>query len=256
MSNEFDVESLTPEEREALRWVGSVPVPVASPEARERARAAFLTGSSKTARRPVPLRTLAPLAVAASLLALFWFGSSPSDTWTVLSATDAGLEGGRGLDDGDTFTFGTVVASERGELDVRLGDYLRVLAPVGATVELPPGPGRWFGKSHLLRVSKGEIYATTGGRKLDFELVVESPDTRTRILGTTFAVRCNDLGTCVCLYEGRIETVSSDGVHTVDVPSGRRVQFYQAGIEPSVQELSQEETDLLENLRANGVRGD
>jgi ferric-dicitrate binding protein FerR (iron transport regulator) len=239
-------------EREALRCLETEPVPAPTVDARERARAAFLDGRAQP-RGTRRLRTFVPLAAAAAAVALYWLGSWPTAHWSVATAERAELGDGTPLIEATTFRHAAVRTLIDGELDARLGDFIRVLVGPDAEVELPPAAGRWIGRRRLLRVEAGDIFATTGGRKLPFELVIETAETRTRILGTTFAVRCNELGTCVCLLEGRIEVAAPDGGSRTELLPDGRVQFFEDGRPPMLQPLSPAERRMLEELRSAGL---
>jgi hypothetical protein len=234
---------LTPE----TRLMGRDPRP--SEKARERPRAASFRGR----RGAGAGLSLAAAAAAAAAVVALWIGSLPAESWVVLESVDGELDDGRPLDAGHRFPFGTLVTPGIGSADVQLGESLRIFAPPGARVELPPGPGRWIGRSRALRVEEGQIFATTGARPLGFERVVVSPETRARIDGTTFAVLRNDAGTRVGLWEGQIRAESPDGVHAVDVPAGMRVQFFAGGLEPAMAPLSDEERTRLQALHEAGL---
>jgi ferric-dicitrate binding protein FerR (iron transport regulator) len=241
-------------EGEAARLAGETDVAAPSPAARERARIAFVEGRVASGRRPpLVVRVLFPVAAAAMVLLSLWLGGRPASSWIVLEGVDVRSAEGRSLGRGDRFSSATVLAAGAVGADVQLGTALRVRMPAGARVELPEGPGRWLGRTRRLRVLDGEIFATSGGRPLDFELIVESPETRTRIHGTTFAVRRNGLGTCVCLLEGRIVVESPERAHSVDVPVGMRVQFYAEGQEPMTAPLADDERARLEALGETGL---
>ena len=134
------------------------------------------------------------------------------------------------------------------EHEMRLGDSLVLRVEPGSDVRLPDPPGRWFGRTRELHVATGSVFASTGGRPLGFELVVTTRDAHTRVTGTTFAVRRNDHGTCVCLYEGSVEVEQRAREEVVRVPTGRRVQVYSDGHEPAIEPLDEGEVAVLEGL--------
>jgi ferric-dicitrate binding protein FerR (iron transport regulator) len=159
------------------------------------------------------------LAAAAALAAVGWFGSRPAEPWRFV-----------------------------GEHEMRLGDTLLLSVAPGSEVSLPDPPGRWFGRTCELRVTTGSVFASTGGRPLGFDLVVTTPDACTRIKGTTFAVRRNDRGTCVCLYEGSVEVAQVIRGEVVSVPAGRRLQVYSDGQAPAIEPLDEVESRMLAGL--------
>jgi ferric-dicitrate binding protein FerR (iron transport regulator) len=218
-----------PADEHALLLVGKAPEAAPSPTSRERARAGFLTGdptgdlpvpSPLPVRRPSRSRWIpAALATAASLAVVIWFGSRPAEPWRLV-----------------------------GEHEMRLGDTLVLRVAPGSDVLLPDPPGRWFGRTRELYVSTGSVFASTGGEPLGFNLVVTTDDARTRITGTTFAVRRNGRGTCVCLYEGSVEVEQRVRGESVLVPTGRRVQVYSDGEAPAIEPLDDAEVAELEGL--------
>ena len=242
-----------PDEEAAVRWVGAAPEAAPSPEARERARAAFLSGdASGAAVRLAPILTPRRLpwtrvAVAAAAAAVLVWGLSPADDWTVTAAEGTASLGGRETRPEHRVRAGLAATGADSWLETRLGDRLLLRVAPESRVELPPGPGRWLRGPRTLLVTEGEVYASTGGTALGFPLRIETPEAVTTIVGTTLAVRRNEFGTCVCLLEGRIEL---DGKHgeRVSVPAGRRIQIFSDGAEPRVEELTSEETALLKGL--------
>lgn len=228
------------------RTAAETPVPAHFPGGREGARGA-------DPRRTSLLRTFLPLSAAAAVIFASWLLARPTEMWTVLEVSDASRDDGQPIDEGDRFLFATVVTSAIGSADVQLGRTLRIAASPGTRMDLPPGPGRRLGRTRLLRIEDGEIYVTTAGRPLDFDLVVASPETRTHVRGATFAIRCNELGTCVSVWDGRIETESADEGFAAMVPVGSRVQFFAAGLPPETAPLRDEERERLKALRDGGL---
>jgi ferric-dicitrate binding protein FerR (iron transport regulator) len=249
-----------PDESELLRLVGSTPVAAPSAEARERARAAFVSGAAPVAATPItsaPRRAgwgaYVPLALAASLLALVIWGLQPTDDWTVLdvvAADGASVPGGPSA--GTRFGSGLATTDVEAELDLQLGDRLRIRVAPDSRAILPRGPGRWIGKSRRLIVESGEIFGTTEGRPLGFELVLVTPDAEARILGTTFAVTWNELGPCFCLYDGEIEVTTGDRA-PVRVPKRMRIQCYEDGRPPHVDDLTDQERTKLRMIQEAGI---
>lgn len=210
-------------------------------------------GDARGAAPALSPRTGLPLAAVALAALALWWGARPSDAWIVLESVDAERDDGESLDAGDRFAFATLITPGIGSADVQLGGSLRVLAPPGTRVELPPGPGRWFGRSRVLRVDEGRILVTTGDRPPDFDFVVMSPETRTRAAAATFSVERNSLGTRICLWKGRIETESLDGERVLGVPEGMRIQFFSVDMEPEAGPLTVEEETRLAALHAAGT---
>jgi len=238
------------DEHELVRLAGATPVAPASAAARERARRAFLTGLAPR-RRPDPVAYV-PLAIAAGLLALVMWGMQPEERWTVLAATQPGATiGGAPAAPGAQFVAGVVATDEGAELDVQLGERLRVRLDRASRAELPRGPGRWLAGSRRLAVERGEIFGTTQGEPLGFPLTLVTPEAEARILGTTFAVTRTELGPCFCLYDGELE-VTARG-RSLRVPEGKRVQVYVDGRAPEVVDLTDRETMKLQMIREAGL---
>ena len=252
MSDETQV-PLSPREEEALRMAEGMPVRPASPEAKERARAAFLRGAAVPGREPSTVVSrriprLVPLALAASLMALGFYGLAPTDAWVVLGAADGTAVDGSRVSTGDHFTAGRGETASGGYLDVQLGERLRVVVSEDTRVRLPAGPGRWLGRTRVMDVQQGEILGTTGRRKLGYVLVVHTPEADARILGTTFAVTRNPLGTCVCLLEGSIDVTCNETGQGIRIPAGQKVQIFEDGQSPTLEALSSDDLERLQAL--------
>lgn len=258
MTHEHEKRELTDLEREALQHLPGLTVAAPSAKARERARAAFLYGEAP--RQVVPMaprkmRPLVPLALAAGIaLALVLVGNQSPDRWRVLASTtvesvlvdDTAPEVARAFDAATGKTM-------EGRLDVQLGQRVRVLVEPESEVVFPRGPGRWFGHSRVLRVDEGEICATTEGQGLGFELVVETPEARTWVRGTTFAVTRNEIGTRVCLYEGSVEVAVTGDESRHEVPVMQKLQVYRDGRPPEVLPLTDGERTMLATMRTQGI---
>ena len=260
MSSDRRPVSMNPDEELAQRWVGAAPESAPSAEARKRARSVFLTGNA-TGRivpmtapaSPGRLRLWPWAAVAAAVAGLAFWGAQPSEHWTVTSVNgEASLQGQVALAD-VTARAGTARTSQDSWFETRLGERLLVRVGPRSRVDLPAGPGRWLSGERTLRIHEGEIYASTGHESLGFPLRIETAEATTTIVGTTFAVRRNELGTCVCLLEGRVDLEGGHG-ETASVPTGRRVQIFSDGTEPIVEDLTPEEISLLQGLLESASR--
>ena len=252
--NDAKPKARSPEDDRLTPLIGMAPEVAPSNEARERSRAAFLTGDAKGvapeargARSESTARWSwrgPALALAATVAGLVWYGFQPAHEWRTVGLADAaGTPAERvSTEAGDTFA--------SGELVLALGDELVVKLAPGSQVSLPKSPGRWFGKAREIRVDQGAVFCSSGGEKLDFDLTVATVDASTRITGTTFAVLRNDLGTCVCLYEGSVEVRQFARDEMVKVPAGQRVQVYEDGSFPRVEDLGAMEIDIFETLLA------
>jgi ferric-dicitrate binding protein FerR (iron transport regulator) len=264
---------LTDDEREALSLVGSTPVPAASADARERARVAFLTGRrlgrpeapavafgererESPPRGPAvsPRRAIGGLALAAGVAGLIFLGGLPSESWRFVESegsANARLDG-EAARAGAPFRSGVVEAGPDERLDVELGETIRICLLPGSRARLPSGPGRWFGRTRALSLERGELFASSGDRELGFELAVRTREASVHLVGTTFAVRRNDLGTCICLYRGEVTVLSADGSDPIRLSPDRRVQVYSDGTAPTFHPIDAPARELLTELHAAG----
>ena len=229
--------------RRALSALGRAAAPPAAPaEAELRAREAFFAGATGAAlpgaegrprsaapgRRSWRRRLVAGVAAAAAALAFFSWAAAPRSGWVVvdLHMADEVLVAGRPPVIGAEVEEGAVQTTPCSEVELSLQDRLRLRFLSDARADLPPGPGRWFGRSRTLRVDKGEVYGSTGGAPLDFRLWIETDETRAVLAGTTFAVIRLEDATCLCLYDGRISFLPRGAETAIELPVGQRVFIY------------------------------
>ncbi|GJM44436.1 MAG: hypothetical protein DHS20C21_12780 [Gemmatimonadota bacterium] len=250
---------MNPDETFAERWVGAAPERAPSAEARERARAAFLTGDPagivpSSARGPVRRRRTAWtwIAAAAAAAALTLWGTTPSEQWTITTVQGTAHLDGQVVHVDGRAGSGNARTTSDSWFETSLGERLLVRVAPGSRVDLPAGPGRWFAGQRTLRVEEGEVFASTGNESLGFPLQIETPEATTTIVGTTFAVRRNELGTCVCLLDGQVDLKGAHG-EEVSVPTGRRIQIFSDGAEPMVEDLTAAESAMLLGLRERRV---
>lgn len=129
--------------------------------------------------------------VAAALLsvaAFAWLGAQPELEWVVLDVVGpASLESDAGspLEPGRLLTAGRLATGAEPELEVQLGDRLRFRLLPGTDLELPRAPGRWFDRSRRLPLESGEIYGTSGGGALGFDLAFATDELEMRLAGTS-----------------------------------------------------------------------
>jgi len=241
-----------------------LPRATASAEARERARLAFMAGAvpsiGDVSDRAKPRSTRgrwATLLVAAALgvLALAMFGRQPQGTWVVLDAVEAGgiTVDGRPVAVGESFGEGDIVVAAGSELELQLGQSLRVRLLEGTRLDLPSGPGRWFGRGRTLQLDSGEIYGTSGGQKLGFDLAFVTDELSARMTGTTFAVFRTPEASCVCLWSGGIDVTSAESGDVVTLNPRRRVWIYRDGRAHEVMPLSDMETMKLQMIDEAGL---
>ena len=243
-----------------------LPRAAASFEARQRARTAFMAGAvqadatqadapPKRAEKRRSRWAAMLMAAALGVLAVALYGWQSADQWVVLDAVEAGgiTVEGRSVAVGESFGSGSVVVAAGSELELQLGHHLRVRLLAGTQLELPSGPGRWFGIDRTLKLDSGEIYGTSGGQKLDYDLAFVTDELSARMTGTTFAVFRTDEASCVCLWVGGIDVTSSAGGEVVTLEPRSRVWIYRDGRAPEVLPLSDMETMKLQMTDEAGL---
>lgn len=227
---------LTPEEERARNMVSELPQPVADADFRVRLKDEFVSGTI-TETKPKIVRLpwygrpmtwgLGIAAAAVLLIALATVNSGPA--WEVQGtlpqalvingeetqmnddAVAAMLKPGTNIGVDDTVM---VTMVNPGNLTVQL-------TPRSA-VMLPKAPGRWFGRTVRAEVPRGEVRFTTGEDFAGGMLLVETPEAKVEILGTTVAVIREDFGTCVCVLEGTVRMGRRDGGPMEVIQAGRR----------------------------------
>lgn len=248
-------------EDRALSALSRLPRAQASDDARERARQAFMTGSVAVKQRPASQRSsrrMMAMLMAAVLgvAAIFWIGVQPDQEWVVLDVVNpAGVSaGGQVIAVGTRLSAGELSTGPESEIEVQLGSSLRFRLLAGTTLSLPNAPGRWFNRSRQMPLTSGEIYGTSGGQKLGFDLVFGTAELEARLTGTTFAVFRTDSTSCVCLWAGSIEVTPLVGpAELVNLAEKTRVWIYKDGREPAILPLSGMETMKLQMTEDNGI---
>jgi len=238
-------ESFTPAEQAALKALMAAPMPVASPQARHRAHLAFTRGDEEGAARLASeaiksprrflLAVFAPFASAAVILiAILIYGVQPEYQWRIATLSNpAGIElNVETLEVGAKIESGLVANAVGSEIGIQLGDQLRFNLMPGSKITLPKPPGRWFNKKRVIQLAEGEIYGTTGGNPLAFNLSVKTEEATARILGTTFAVFRFDFGTCVCLWTGGVEVTPVDADEATRMLEEMKFIVYNDGRDP------------------------
>ncbi len=269
----------TPDEQQALDALRSLPRPAGRDAARARAREAFLAAAApvqasaehggghggehggehpdlrgRTARRGgnwwVPLAAAAVIAMA--LFGIWQTATGPSMIWRVTDVVAA--DGVTGLPgQGDMVDGRVLVTGPESELELQLGDELRFRMIPGTEIELPAPPRRWHPGPMQLVVRRGEIYGTTAGGGLTAPLHVRGQQAEARILGTTFAVFEDSLGTCVCLWEGDVTLHSLLAEETWELQEGTKFYVYEDGSVSGPLPLDQMETMKLQMTAEQGL---
>ena len=203
---------------------------------------------------------LAPLAVAALIVVVVVVDRGPG--WSVLATTGEGvavLDGSsvplahreglaRRLRPGARLT-----VPPGGEIELASAAGLVVQVTAGTEFTLPATPGRWFHRRIEGAVRRGEIRVTTGSAFRGSRLRVVTPEVAVEVAGTTLAVICEPVGTCVCVYDGEVR-VGAHGQELEGVPTGRRRFVFNDGRPPETADIRPIENQKLEMLRA-GRRG-
>lgn len=251
---------LSADERALIDRLCADPPETPSAAARERAQLAFVHGEGEPLRlhpRLTAYQRWGGILAAAAILLLvvLQYGQQPVDRWRVTDVTDAagveGIEGGATL--GATFTRGTVRTDANTELEVQLGQDLQMRLVPGTLVELPSGPGRWFGKARTLRLLAGEVYGTSAGGELGWRLTLAGRDAEAQLTGTTFAIFLREETTCFCLFEGGLRVKVLATGETIELPVGQRVWVYGDG-RTDIAPLDGGETMKLQMSRDRGIR--
>ncbi|MBD3161189.1 MAG: hypothetical protein GF346_03275 [Candidatus Eisenbacteria bacterium] len=230
---------LSPLARSAQEALQRLPRPSATDAARERARQAFVRGDAPPVAAPRPQeprswkRVFLPLTMAAgfaaAVLLVLWYGALPTEQWFITDVVQPDgiqVEADAALVKGARLGSGEIATAPGSEIEIQLGDRLRFRMLPEARLQLPDPPGRWFGRERTIELADGEIYGTTGGKPLPFELTVETDEATARIFGTTFAVLRLDIATCVCLWTGGVEVVAKDDGETTRLRDEMKYYVY------------------------------
>lgn len=271
MSDERQYRGKGGDERRALEALEQTPRTEAPPDVRARALRAFVTGvpaetgsgTPRTESRPgsgagprrLPLAVFGGAAALAALLAVYVVGHQPRAAWMVTEVVEGpGVRIAAGEPEpGEEVFAGTMATGDSSEFEIQLGDLLRLRLLPGSAIELPPSPGRWFGRERTLHLTAGEVFGTTGGRPLDFTLRVETPEAAVTLTGTTFAVLRDDDVTCICLFEGSLHVEPKTGADPVPFAPGHRMLVYRDGRAPQIDPLPARERMKLGMMRDAGI---
>ena len=257
--NREELKALGASERAVVERL-QAPVPeTASAAAREGALRAFVSGEGAAfvlhPSRVHTLRWTGLVAAAAILAMLVVFGALPQESWRVTDVVNAdgvrGIAGGAAL--GATLDAGLVATDAESELELQLGEDLIVRLVGGSMAELPPGPGRWFGRQRTLRLRAGEVYGTSAGQPLGWKLSLAGRDAVGTLTGTTFAIFLREDTTCFCLYEGSLQVEVLSTGEVIDLPEGQRVWVWGDG-RKEIKPLDGRETMKLQMSRDRGLQ--
>jgi ferric-dicitrate binding protein FerR (iron transport regulator) len=207
--------------REALR---SLPAPTADPAFRARLKGDFVRGTIAEAPAPrvleLPRRwpwlgwAAGAAAAAAALVLVPLLNSGPR--WQVM-----GLEGPGPVRVGGREIAADAIAGLPARLrasvwiEVSAGSQLDLVLPGvavmqitgGTTATLPASPGRWYGRLMESSLERGEVRFSTGPAFEGVRLAVVTREARAEVVGTTFAVVSDSIGSCTCVFEGAVRLV-------------------------------------------------
>lgn len=249
--------------REALR---SLPAPAADPAFRARLKGDFVRGTIAEApgprvlalprRRPwLGWRAGAAAAAAAALLLVSLL--NPGPRWQV-----QGLEGPGPVRVGGREIAADAIAGLRARLrasvwiEVPAGSQLDLVIPGvavmqitgGTTATLPASPGRWYGRRMESSLERGEVRFSTGPAFPGTRLAVVTREARAEVVGTTFAVVSDSLGSCACVFEGSVR-LSPHGAAGELVREGTHRYLLRAGDFAAAEPLPPMEVMKLGMLR-------
>ena len=239
---------MTPEETRAREALRTLAPPRAEPAFRERLKRDFVTGrigERRTLELPVAWHrrlawrlALAPAALVLIAVAVWTTDRGPG--WTLLAVRGEGEA---------TVNGAPVPLASRDALARGLRPGARLAVPAGATIELgsasglvievtagtefvvPGTPGRWLRRRVAGALRHGEVRVTTGRAFAGALLRLDTPEAVVEVTGTTLAVICEPVGTCVCVYEGVVK-VGPPGADMEPVPHGRRRFVFNDGRPP------------------------
>ena len=264
MNDPRDV-TLTPEEvrtREAVRGLAR---PRAEAAFRERLKRDFVAGriGERRAlvlpvawhRRPVWRLALVPATLALLVVSAWMTDRGPG--WTVMATRGEGtvvVDGAtvpREALAGHLRPGARLVVPDGAEVDLASTAGLVVQVTAGTEFTLPATPGRWFRRQVTAAVRHGEIRVTTGPAFLGARLRVETPEAEIEVTGTTLAVICEPVGTCVCVHDGVVK-VGARGGSMEPVTAGRRRFVFNDGRAPESAEIRPTEISKLGTFRDSG----
>jgi hypothetical protein len=91
------------------------------------------------------------------------------------------------------------------EIEITGGTALVVRMMSGTDAIIPPTPSRWMHRRVTGRIDHGQWRITTGPAFAGARLEIETPHADVEVMGTTLSVICEPTGTCVCVFEGRVQ---------------------------------------------------
>ena len=232
-----DQEKQTEEQRVAESAVRGLGLPKANPDFRARLRQEFASGSIRPQLKLVPNlargRGIGPwmgaFAAAAAALVLIAGWANQGPRWTVhrlegagtITVDDHNFPASQAEQISAALHPGAVLhLSEDATLDLNAGSTMVLELAPGSNVRLPGSPGRWWSRRVAAQVMAGNLRISTGQAFHGASLMVKGRDAEALVTGTTLTVICDDVGTCVCVREGRVD-VRRPNSPMVSVPEGQ-----------------------------------
>jgi len=261
-------EPMTAEARQAREALRALPRPVPSAVFRARLRQEFVSGTIESA---APARTLVipwhrtamtrwgatALAAAAVLVVVSVLNQAPA--WKLGDVHGDGIVVVDGVpiptqhvaDLEQHLKSGVFVQVPDGvDLEIASAGQMALQFTAGTQASVPQPPGRWFQRHALAEVRGGEVRVTTGRDFHGARLAVETPEARVEVTGTTFAIICEQAGTCVCVLEGRVMVGTRGGAGMTAVDGGRRRYVFADGRPEESAEMRDTEHAELPRFRA------
>jgi len=256
--------ALNPAEQQARDAVRQLSRPRASAAFRARLKREFVGGTIGAPAWSAPARgawgatwmVLAPAAAVMLVVLALVFNRGPD--WDVVSVTGSGVAVVDGRPILLTHAEELELALRRGG-KVRLsgGGTLELMAPGQMAIEIvsgseatvPPVAGRWLGRKLEASVQSGEMRITTGRDFRGARLAVSTPEATLMVVGTTLAVIREDVGTCVCVMDGRV-MMGPRNAAMAPIESGRRRFVFNDGRPPEEAEIRDAEKVALAEMRA------
>jgi len=257
-----DPGSLTPSEEHVRDAVRSLPRAVPDPDFLARLESDFVEGrlEQRERFRERSRRRWATFAVPtaiAALLALVFVrgGREPDDAWLVLGTSGAGT-----LDwAGETHDLGALPAdtflasADAGAIRVDDG-WIEIGRPGVMALRLNAGSSAQLGAplggdvaSAEWTLSRGEMLVLTGPGFHGRHLAVLTPEGRTEVVGTAFAVYRDESLTCVCVTEG-VARIGTDAADLEDVSPGLRKVMYADGRPSEILDIAPEHREGLDEF--------
>ncbi len=243
-----------------VAWLAArAPADPARPEARRRARLAFL--SLLAASAPLPrrqrrsFRALVLTLAAAAILAVTFLLPEP-ERWSVRldgPLTFAGREYVPGEDArlaADLEGSGTLESAASGaRFTLGSGELVLELLP-GASLSFPPLPELDGLASVRFELTRGEAYLRTSASYPGNPIVVLTPLAEVALAGTVVGVLVDEAGTCVCVAQGSVNVTSTRlaGRRALEARATLRV-FDDPGMGAKLEAFPEDDGDEAEHTR-------